>query len=189
MKAENRGDTYGFLNDRSTESTLISKASNGDKKAFELLMSNHLKIIYNYICVHVNNSEDIQDIVQETMLAVWSNLKSFGNNSSFKTWIIGIARRKICDYYRRAYKAPAISISEVEDSQMIEDESEKLIKAIDVSNLLANLSNTEQELVFLVFSAQMTYQEVSEVIQMPVGTVKSKMSAIKAKLRKHLERE
>lgn len=168
---------------------MVSKANKGDKKAFELLMSSHLKVIYNYICIHVKSNEDIQDIVQETMFAVWSSLKSFGNGSSFRTWIIGIARRKICDHYRRTYKIPIVSISDVEDSLMIEDESDKLIKAMDVNNAVMSLNSTEQELIFLAFNAQLTYQEISEVTRIPVGTVKSRMSTIKSKLRKHLEKE
>jgi len=152
-------------------------------------MSSHLKVIYNYVFIHVKSNEDIQDIVQETMFAVWSSLKSFENNSSFRTWIIGIARRKICDHYRSTYKIPIVSISDVEDSLIIEDDSDKLIKAIDVNNAVMRLNRTEQDLVSLAFNAQLTYQEISKVTQIPVGTVKSRMSAIKSKLRKHLEKE
>ncbi len=176
------------MNEKPAESDLIAKAQSGDKKAFELLISPYLKIIYNYICIHVKSSEDIQDIIQETMLSAWSNLKLFANNSSFKTWIIGIARRKIYDYYRHKYKASAISIYDEEDGQPAADESDMLIEAIDVNNLVMNLSSTEQELVFLVFNAQMTYQEISEIAGIPVGTVKSRMHAVRSKLRKLYER-
>lgn len=178
-----------FFNDSCAEKSLISKASQGDKKAFELLMNSYLKVIYNYIRIHIRTSEDIKDIVQETMFAIWSSLKSFGNNSTFNTWIIGITRRKICDYYRNQYKMPIVSISDLEDTLIAEDEYEKSIKAMDISNAVMSLNISEQELVFLVFSAQLTYQEVSEVTQIPVGTLKSKMYAIKSKVRKHLEKE
>ena len=189
MKAEKRGGSSGFLDNSCAEDTLISKANKGDKNAFELLMNSYLKVIYNYICIHVKSNEDVQDIVQETMFAVWSSLKSFGNGSSFRTWIIGIVRRKICDYYRTTYKTPIISLSDVEDSLMNEDEIDKLNKAIDVKKAVLSLNSTEQELVFLAFNAQLTYQEISVVTQIPVGTVKSRMSTIKSKLRKHLEKE
>jgi RNA polymerase sigma-70 factor (ECF subfamily) len=188
MKAEKRGGACGFLDGGCAEN-LISKASKGDKQAFELLMGTYLKVIYNYIHIHVKNHEDIQDIVQETMLAVWSGLKSFGNNSSFRTWIIGIARRKICDYYRSKYKISTVSIFDVENSLMIEDKADDLIMAMDVNNAVLSLDSAEQELVFLVFNAQLTYQEISEITQIPVGTVKSKLFAIKSKLRKQLETE
>jgi len=152
-------------------------------------MSDHLKVIYNYIRSQIKNDEDVQDIVQETMLAIWSGLKYFRNDSSFRTWVIGIARRKIYDYYRSKYKIPEVSDFDSVDSLMTEDESDKLIKAMDVNNAVIRLDSIEQELVFLAFNAQLTYQEISEVVRIPVGTVKSRMSAIKSKLRKYLEKE
>jgi RNA polymerase sigma-70 factor (ECF subfamily) len=183
---------FCFLNDSCAENTLILKAVEGSDKAFELLMNAHLKVIYNYICIHIKRDDDIQDIVQETMLAAWSGLKSFRKNSSFKTWIIGIARRKICDHYRSKYRILTVSIFDEfdeKDSLRIEDESDKSIEVIDINKAVESLNSKEQELVFLAFNAQLTYQEISEVIQVPVGTVKSRMSTIRCKLRKHLERE
>lgn len=166
---------------------MISRANEGDNRAFELLMSSHLKVIYNYIRIHVKSEEDTQDIVQETMFSVWSGLKSFREGSSFRTWIISIARRKIYDHYRSKYKIPTMLISDAEDSLTIEDGSDGLADAMDVNNAVMSLNSTEQEIVFLAFNARLTYREISEVMNIPVGTVKSRMSAIKSKLKKRLE--
>ena len=61
------------------------------------------------------------------------------------------------------------------------------IESIDIQQAIHTLSQIEQELLFLVFTAQLTYPEVSKVMQIPVGTVKSKMSSVKEKLRRKLQ--
>jgi len=189
MKADKRGGGLGLLSDSHDESILISKAAKGDNNAFELLMGTHLKVIYNYICLHVSGEEDVKDIVQETMLAVWSGMKSFSGKSAFRTWILGITRRKISDFYRRKYQFSTVSIYEEEASLTADDRFDDSVNAIDVKSAIASLSSEEQELVFLAFNAELTYQEISDIIQVPVGTVKSRMHNIKFKLRKHLEKE
>jgi RNA polymerase sigma-70 factor (ECF subfamily) len=78
-------------------------------------------------------------------------------------------------------------ISDAEDSLTIEDGSDGLADAMDVNNAVMSLNSTEQEIVFLAFNARLTYREISEVMNIPVGTVKSRMSTIKSKLKKRLE--
>lgn len=189
MKADKRGGEFGFLNDGCAEGTLISKAAEGDDTAFELLMKAHLKVIYNYICIHVESKEDVQDLVQETMLGVWSGLKYFRNDSSFRTWVMGITRRKVYDFYRSRYKTSELTMPEDEGSLVSEDEPDRLLETLDVNSAVNRLNSMEQELVFLAFNAQLTYQEISEVTGIPLGTVKSRMSGVRSKLRKYLEKE
>lgn len=150
-------------------------------------MSAYLKIIYNYISVHVGACEDVKDVVQETMLSVWNGIKMFDSHSTFKTWALGIARRKIADYYRAAYHHETAPLSEYEDTLTAEDDFDRINSKLAVKKALTVLSKTEREIVFLVFSAQLSYPEVSEITGIPVGTIKSRMSGIKAKLMKQLE--
>lgn len=91
---------HGFSSGGCTENELIKKAADGDERAFERLMNHFLKVIYNYIRIYVTGDEDIKDIVQESMLSIWMSLKNYGGESSFKTWAIGIVRRRIADHYR-----------------------------------------------------------------------------------------
>ena len=85
-------------------------------------MGIHLKVIYNYIKSHIAGNEDVKDVLQETMLAVWKGIKNYDGNSSFKTWCFGITRRKIADHYRVAYRNSSISIDEFEDILVMKDE-------------------------------------------------------------------
>jgi len=189
MKAVKRGGADGFSPGSCTESTLIRKAESGSKEAFEVLMKGLMDIIYSYISSHVDTAEDIKDILQETMLSVWNGLKSFDSRSSFKTWVIGITRRRIADHYRKRYRDAADRLSEFEDILSSEDDYERINNRNDIKAALAVLDKTEREIVFLAFNVQLTYSEISEIMGIPAGTVKSRMSAIKAKLRKQLDKE
>jgi RNA polymerase sigma factor (sigma-70 family) len=149
-------------------------------------MSIHLKVIYNYINSRIAEKEDVKDILQETMLSVWKGIKGFDNNSSFKTWCFGITKRKIADYYREAYKNATIPIKEVEDVLAVEDEKDSIDTKLIIEKAIASLNQTEKDIVFFAFNAQLSYSEISEIISIPVGTIKSKMSSIKEKLKKQL---
>lgn len=160
---------------------------NGDEQSFERLMNLHLKVIYNYIRIYVNNSEDIKDILQESMLSIWMSLKEFNSQSAFRTWVFTIVRRRIADHFRTVYKNQAVRISEFENTLISDDETESIVTKIDVDEAVKTLSINEREIVFLTFTAQLTYSEISEIMHIPLGTVKSKIFSIKKKLRKQLQ--
>ena len=161
----------------------IGLAKSGDKAAFELIMGPYVKTLYHYIRLRVGDSRDIQDITQEIMLACWQGLDSFREDSSLSTWIIGIARRKISDFYRRA--RPELNL--IDDDLPAPDGADDLIEALDVRQAVKRLPLPEREMVFLIFSARLSYQEVAETLGIPTGTVKSRMSSVKSKLRSYLE--
>lgn len=186
MKAEKRGGGSGFSIGGHSEFKLIEKAKNGSKEAFEELMRNYMEVIYNYICSHVSATEAARDILQETMLSIWQCLKSFDGNSSLKTWCISITRRKIADHYRKVYKDDSMSLEDLQEILKAENDFECVYDKLAVENALTILDKTEREIVFLVFNAQLSYNEVSKIMNIPVGTIKSRMSGIKAKLKKRL---
>lgn len=153
-------------------------------------MNAYLKTIYNFILLHVRSEEDAKDILQETMLGIWRSLSGFDKKSSFRTWIYAIARRKIFDYYRKSYRSMdncREEISELGDELYSYDAIEQLADTVTVQDAVNSLSDEEKELVYLVFSAQLTYREVKELTGLPEGTIKSKMFGIRKKLKNVLK--
>lgn len=125
---------------------LIQKAKAGDKQSFEHLMNHHLKVIYNYVCLHVSNGEDVKDIIQESMVSIWLSLKSFHFQSSFRTWITGIVRRRIADHFRIIYKTQTVPISDFEENLINPDETEDVIFKLDIEKAVGTLKDIEKEL-------------------------------------------
>jgi len=186
LKADLGGDADGFSYDSCAEDELIEKAISGDNSAFECLMARYLKVIYNYILLSVSSSEDVKDILQETMLAAWQNLKTYNSCSTLKTWLFSITRYKINDYYRKTYRYNTDDLDDYYDELSAEDNTLDVAKQIDIKNALSNLSNIEKELVYMIFNAQLSYKEISGITGLPTGTIKSKMSNIRSKLKKNL---
>lgn len=162
---------------------MIEQTIKDDGNAFEQLMSPYLKTLFNYIKFRTGNDADANDIYQETVLSVWQSVAAYKNQSSFKTWVFSIARRRLADFYRKSGKNETLPLTDYENTAIDEDNYEGCDERIDVEQALKKLSARDNELVYLVFQAQLSYQDIAEMLNIPVGTVKSRMSGIKAKMR------
>lgn len=165
---------------------LIRKAAAGDSDTFEKLMQNYLRIVYNFILLRVSNKEDTDDIVQDVMLSVWLNLSSYNYDSSFKTWVLGIANHKINDFFRRKYRRNEEDIDDYIDFLSEDDFADDSEDKLDLRSAVSELKQSEKELIFLVFNAQLSYSDISYITGVPAGTIKSRMSAVKKNLKKRL---
>ncbi len=187
MKAAEWGGAIGFLISGCAEQELIDCAKSGDLPSFEKLMTVHMKILYNYILFRVAQREDAKDILQEAMLSIWQSMPTFRRGSSFRTWTLAITKRKVADYYRAKYKSQTYAFDGQCDFPMEDDGLEHAENQAALAVAMRALTKQERDIVFLVFNAQLNYQQVSDLMEIPLGTVKSKMYAIKTKLRKALK--
>ena len=173
-----------------SDETLLESAAKGSQRAFEALMDRYMRVVYSYIALRAS-SADAADILQETMLAVWQGISGFDRRSSLKTWLLAVARRKLCDFYRARQSSRELSMSEVFpdscgekfDIDSGEDMAAGITERLDAAAAIKSLDAGERELIYLIFEAGLTYAEVSEATGIPVGTIKSRMSALRAKLR------
>ena len=162
------------------ERGLIERARGGDRDAFCSLMEPYVKPLGAYAAYKVP-ADDADDVVQDAMLSAWLGLKNFNYQSSFKTWVYAIARRKIADYYRIKPDPGAL-----DEHAGTADSSDALISRMDVERAVSRLKAPDRELLFLVFNAGLSYAETAGVLEIPVGTVKSRMAGVKGKLKNYL---
>ena len=162
---------------------MIDRTKNGDRNAFELLVNPYVQALCNYILFRVKNNADADDIAQETMLSIWQSISTYEYQSSFRTWAFSIAKRRVADFYRKSIRNETLPLTDFENVFTAKDNLNETIERMDIEQALANLNSKDNELVHLVFQAQLSYQEISAVLDIPVGTVKSRMSSIKTKLK------
>lgn len=176
------------------EIMLLKKAIDGDTEAFELLISRHQKYIYNIALKYMKDPDDAYDISQEVLIKIFKNIEKFNMNSKFSTWIYRIAVNTCKDALRKK-KEDVISINDeksyvdaVEDNR--EAPERKLYKKEinqSIANALDELSVTYKEAIVLCDINGFSYQEIANILEIPVGTVRSRINRGRKKLRKILE--
>lgn len=184
------------------EEQLINRAQSGDKKAFELLINDHFKKIYNIAFRIAGNADDASDMTQEVMIKLFRNIGSFGGNSKFSTWVYRVATNTCLDELKKLRRHSAYSINneidtgegellyEVEDTAPTPD---KLAEKSELSGIVAKAINSlsaEHRIVITLRDIQgFSYEETAKIIGCSEGTVKSRISRARASLKKILERD
>lgn len=163
---------------------LIEKAKNKDKEAFTELILDMQKELYCIAKMKLQNEEDICDIIQETMLSAFKDINKLKENKYFKTWIIKILINKCNKMYR---KQRWMSLEENESYNYIvqEDKNDK----IDFDILIKDLSNQEKTIMTLYYYLGYTTKEISKILNIREGTIRSKISRAKIKIKNQYKGE
>jgi len=167
-----------------TDKDLISKYLEGDESALELLIGRYLKPIYSFAYRLVGNSQDAEDISQEVFLKVWKNLKKYNDTKSFKTWIFTITKNTAYDFLRKKKEIVFSDFENDDGENNLEDSPVSLeilpelalIKGEDVAILeeaIKKLPPDYRTVLFLKETGELTFEEIGEIINKPMNTVKS----------------
>lgn len=170
------------------EKKLILQSKSGDVESFERLVKTYQKMAYNVAYRIMGNEEDAKDMTQEALIKVYKNIKGFRMDASFSTWLYRIVMNTCKDELRKK-KMKVISIDQpidTGDGQMqmdIEDTGlhpdEILISRetqTEVHEALQNVSEKNRIVVVLRDIKGFSYSEISDIIDVPVGTIKSRIS-------------
>ena len=153
----------------------------GDEYAFKELSEPYIPMLYNYIRINVSQKEDIEDILQNVMLAVWQSLDRYSAQSSFKTWLFSIAKHKISDFYRERQSKSILNTElpdDIADNNIFKEIDDKL----DLYAALSKMPEESRELIYLIFNAGLNYEEIQNLTGIKTGTIKSKIHYIKKTL-------
>ena len=154
-----------------------------ESKLIERLFIKYSGKVYSLARFKGLSMQDSQDIVQETFVAVFASYHSFENKSSVNTYIVSIARNKIADFYRKRYKKPE---TELDEEIQTPPQYESVIEKTDVSAQVEKLTDEQKELLHLIFTQGLSYDEAAAVMNVPAGTIKSRMFAIRHTLKQGL---
>lgn len=154
---------------------LVDKAKRGSGKAFTELIEENLKSIYRVAKGILNSEDDIEDAIQNTILKAYSNIKSLKNDELFKTWLIKILINECNKIYN--FNKKCISLDKVIEEQY-NDKYENLDLKIAVDSLQEEL----RLVITLFYFEDLKISEISEIVGIPEGTVKSRLSRAKDKI-------
>lgn len=180
------------------EIMIIKNAAKGDHAAFEQIVNLYEKKVYNIAFKYCNNVEDAMDISQEVFLRVYRFLPKFNGDSQFSTWIYRITMNVCHDVVGKKTGITEVSLEgkdEDDDDYRIDvpDETfspEKLLEKKElqetIRNGIASLDEAYRDAIIMRDVNGLAYEEIAEILQIGVGTVKSRISRGREKLRSFL---
>lgn len=179
------------------EKQLIKNAAAGDAAAFETLVERYQKQVYNLALRMVNNESDAEDLAQEAFIRAWRSLGSFQYTSQFSTWLYRLTSNICIDFLRAKKRRKVISLTMLrddEDSQWDLPDTEPLpeqqmIAAEEraaLARALASLDPDYRQVLTLRIVNECSYQQISQILGIAEGTVKSRLSRAREQLRKKM---
>ncbi|MGN0601167.1 MAG: RNA polymerase sigma factor [Oscillospiraceae bacterium] len=153
-----------------------------NKSEFEKLLFANQNIIERYIYYKTKSKSDGDDVIQETFLAAYKQFEKINDKSKFKSWLLGIAKHKCADYYRRDYKADIISIDSIDEISY--SGGLKTGIQFDVHYTLESMDKNQKEILWLYYFENMSVNEIAKQLNLPIGTIKSRLFSARQQFKK-----
>ena len=168
-----------------TDQELAARARDGDQDAFEQLVRDNEKRIYTLALRMTGSREDALDLAQDAFFQAWKALSTFQGESSFATWLYRLATNLCLDHLRAQKRrtqsmGPALSLDDEENGPVqVADQQLQPQEAVERSE------RRRQVLIMRELSG-LSYQEIAQVLDLDLGTVKSRIARARLSLRKIL---
>ena len=179
---------------REQEAAIVRKVLGGDANAFETLVLEYEKNVYNIALRMTGNSEDAADMTQEAFIKAYNSLQSFRGDSKFSVWLYRIVSNVCLDFLRSKNRRPTVSLSveddDGEDTQLdVADESQSPELLLDrkltrdsVRRGLDSLPPDYRQILLLREIQGLSYDEIAQALSLEVGTVKSRLFRARKRL-------
>lgn len=167
------------------DDVLVKKAIGGNESAYTKLVDKYERALFFHILKMIKDREQVEDLVQETFVKAFDNLNTYSTNYAFSTWLYRIATNHTIDYLRKK-KLKTLSIDEpmkTKDGEMgmqLPDESASTDRNIIrkqrqkiVRNAIEELPEKYRKVIQLRHMEEKSYQEIADVLDLPLGTVKA----------------
>jgi RNA polymerase sigma-70 factor (ECF subfamily) len=186
------GDEAGQTRKLPTDAELLEQANHGDQAAFREIVNRHARYLYGVAHSLVSNTADAEDVVQETLIGALSS--RFRGESSVRTWLVGILVRRAGMHHRtRKRHARNMSLASQEvaaegfDGRTTPGPSGGPDARMDLAVMLEQLSPEHREVIVLRELEGMTYEQIAATLEVPRGTVESRLHRAREDLRKRFK--
>ncbi len=175
------------------EQKLIERCRKGDKEAFAPLIDGYKAKLYGYLLRYSGDKEQAEDLFQEALIKAWRGLRSYNERNKFSSWLFSIAHNLATDSYRRTKGKTILPISERETEISTVSNPAKDYEAREltekVEEALTKLTEKQKEVFLMRHQANLSFKEISELLNQPLNTVLSHMHYAVKKIRNNLIKE
>ena len=178
---------------------LIRRAQSGDEGAFEQLLLTHQKSVYNLCLRMVKNPDDALDLSQEAFLRAWRALDQYQFDAAFSTWLFRLTSNVCIDFLRKQKRQQHMSLTVTDEDEPGEEfavpdpapgQEEQIIQndwRAAVARAMASLPEDWRVVMQLRVVEQLSYEQIAGILDIKVGTVKSRLARARTQLRKILK--
>lgn len=174
-----------------SDEQLLALTQKGDRQAFAKLMRRYEKDLYNFLLRFLGQRAQAEDVFQETFLQIHISAKDFDTSRRFKPWLYTIAANKARDYLRSKARRPAMQITDTgEDTSEVDlwhnllSDDTTPVDVLDqkqqhelVREVVGQLPEHLREILIMAYFNHFSYKEMAETLDIPLGTVKSRLHA------------
>ena len=178
------------------DEALARQAQGGDAQAFAALVDRYQRGLVNLAYRLVGNWETALDLAQDTFVRAYQALNSFDSSRRFSPWLYRIATNRCYDYLRQQRRRQAVSLEEVKGEAWNIDESSNPVQQAEQHDLaqaieeaIAGLPPRYRTVVVLRYLEGMSYQDIAETLEMPLGTAKTHIYRARVSLRQTLSQK
>lgn len=184
---------------KETDSILINQAKSGDDQAYDQLLNKYRNSVYNLVYRMVRDVEEAEDLTQEAFIKAFNSLAQFNEEYAFSTWLYKIATNNCIDFFRKR-KLQTLSLDkpiQYKDSEIHHEipdpelNPEKNILATERSSIIREAIETLPEkyytAIVLRHTEEKSYEEIAEILHLPIGTVKARIFRAREMLNKALK--
>lgn len=181
------------------DSVLIERSQKGDRQAFDDLIRKHERRAYQYAFRLTSNPEEASDVVGDAFVRVYSALHNFKGQSAFTTWLYRILTNCFLDMRKREKSRPATSLEAAlvtddgdlerqveDDAASPHEEAERSERERAVENAVKQLPEYQRAMITMYHVENLSYEEIAESLDLPIGTVKSRLNRARLSLRELL---
>ena len=187
---------------RAEEQALLERCKSGDNRAFDELVQRYQKRVYNFAYGIAGNQDDASDIAQEAFVRVFNSVQTFRGDANFTTWIYRIVTNVYLDERKKSKSHRLTSLDDFIDleensvSRQIEDATpqpdqlaETKERNLALRNAINSLPEYQRMIVTLYHLHDRSYEEIAEILHLPIGTVKSRLNRARLALAEKLKSE
>jgi RNA polymerase sigma-70 factor (ECF subfamily) len=181
---------------------LIERTKQGDRAAFDDLIYKYERRAYQYAYRLTSNSEEASDVVSDAFVRVYNALQNFKGQSAFTTWLFRIITNCYLDARKKERSRPTVSLdnamqsSEGDFERQVEDEGpgpadelEKSERERLVQAALFKIPEYQRAMLVMYHVENLSYEEIAEALDLPIGTVKSRLNRARLSLREQLTKD
>ena len=176
--------------------TLIQRCLRGDQLAWELIVRQYWRKVFNIAYKFVGKHDAAEDLAQDIFLKIFKSLNTFDRRANFQTWLISVSRNLCIDHYRSVRKERETIDRDIDPNELSPASHEispmahleQRDRVVLLRHALAELPDTLKTAVLMRDIQEMTYQEIADRLQLPEGTVKSRINRGRTELARHVKR-